>query len=173
MTDLTSAGVAPIGPTDHVRGDGPDVVLFMDLACPGCAGVWERIRTLSLRICVRHFPIVSKRPRAAALHAAAEAAGLQREEAFWELWDSLYADRGRQDDPHLWARAQAADLDLERFERDRRSPEVADRVRADFRAGVRAGVTGTPAAFVDGAPQSEPLPERLAELADAAPSPGR
>ncbi len=38
-------------------------------------------------------------------------------------------------------------LDLERFERDRRSPEVALRVRRDFESGIRAGVTGTPAIF--------------------------
>ena len=41
-------------------------------------------------------------------------------------------------------------LDLERFERDRRSDAVAERVRRDFEGGIRAGVTGTPAVFVDG-----------------------
>ena len=35
--------------------------------------------------------------------------------------DSLYADRGRVDDPHLWERAERLGLDLERFEADRRS----------------------------------------------------
>jgi len=33
-------------------------------------------------------------------------------------------------------------LDLERFEADRRSEAVAERVSRDFRAGVRAGCTG-------------------------------
>jgi protein-disulfide isomerase len=79
------------------------------------------------------------------LHAAAEAAG--RQGRFFEMVDSLYADRGRTDDPHLWERAERMGLDLERFEADRRSPEVAARVRRDFESGIRAGLTSTPALF--------------------------
>jgi predicted DsbA family dithiol-disulfide isomerase len=41
-------------------------------------------------------------------------------------------------------------LDLERFERDRRSDAVAERVERDFRSGIRAGVTTTPTLFVEG-----------------------
>lgn len=61
--------------------------------------------------------------------------------------DSLYEDRGRVDDPHLWERARRFGLDLERFEADRRSEEVATRVRRDFESGIRGGVTGTPALY--------------------------
>ena len=76
--------------------------------------------------------------------------GAQREEAFWGLVDSIYRDQGRIDDPHLWERARTLELDLEEFERERRSAALAERVRRDFEAGIRAGVTGTPGAFVDG-----------------------
>jgi protein-disulfide isomerase len=96
----------------------------------------------------RHFPVVSKHPRARVLAAAAESAGLQG--AYWEFHDSLYADQGRLDDPHLWARARELGLDLDRFESDRRSETVAARVDRDFRSGVRAGVTTTPTLFLDG-----------------------
>jgi len=89
--------------------------------------------------------VASKHPRAPALHAAAEAAG--RQGRFFELVDSLYADRGHVDDPHLWRRAEEMGLDLDRFEADRRSPRTAARVRRDFESGIRAGVTGTPAIF--------------------------
>ncbi len=61
--------------------------------------------------------------------------------------DSLYADRSHVDDPHLWRRAERLGLDLKRFEADRRSNEVATRVRRDFESGIRAGVTSTPAIF--------------------------
>ena len=97
---------------------------------------------------MRHFPVASKHPRSPALHAAAEAAGLQG--SFFEMVDSLFGDRGRVDDPHLWQRAERLGLDLDRFEADRRSEDVAQRVRADFESGIRAGVTGTPALFRDG-----------------------
>jgi protein-disulfide isomerase len=120
---------------------------------------------LPLRLCFRHFPVASKHPRAPALHAAAEAASLQRETAFWEFCDSIYLDQGRQDDPHLWEHARRLDLDLERFERDRRSEAVAVRATRDFRDGIRAGVAGTPAAFVDGRQLRGEVDERLATLA--------
>ncbi|HYU59467.1 MAG TPA: DsbA family protein [Solirubrobacterales bacterium] len=125
-----------------------EAILYLDLGCPHCAATWARLAELDLRLVFRHFPVASKHPRAPALHAAAEAAGAQG--SFWEMVDSLYVDRGRVDDPHLWERVERLGLDLERFERDRRSEAIAARVRRDFDAGVRAGVVGTPAAFVGG-----------------------
>jgi 2-hydroxychromene-2-carboxylate isomerase len=65
--------------------------------------------------------------------------------------DSLYADRGRVDDPHLWERAERLGLDLERFDAERRSKAVAARVRRDFESGIKAGVAGTPTLFRAGA----------------------
>jgi protein-disulfide isomerase len=148
-----------------VRGDGPEAIVYLDLACPHCAAAWLAIEPLRLRLCVRHFPVASKRPRSPALHAAAEAAGMQRPEAFWEMVASIYADQGRQDDPHLWARAEALGLELERFDSDRRSERVAVRVRADFESGIRAGVTGTPTGFVDGERLAGDLVSELGALA--------
>jgi protein-disulfide isomerase len=167
VSELGSAAVPPEQPQDHVRGNGPEVTLYLDLACPACASTWARVRELPLRLCVRHFPVASRRPRSPALHAAAEAAASQAgEEAFWAMWDSLYEDRGRTDDPHLWARAERLGLDLARFEADRRSDAVEARVQRDFRGGIRAGVVGTPTAFREGRPISGGnLAEALAALA--------
>ncbi|MFN8112545.1 MAG: DsbA family protein [Solirubrobacterales bacterium] len=149
-SSMGSAAVPPLEPDDHVRGDGPLAVLYLDLACPRCAGSWPRITELPVRICVRHFPVASKRPRSPALHHAAEAVAAQSEVAFWSFWDSLLADRSHVDDPHLWERVSGLGLDLDRFQRDRRSDETAARVDRDFRSGIRAGATGTPAGFADG-----------------------
>lgn len=145
MSELTSTAVPPLGPDDHVRGAGETVVVYADLGCPHCAGAWQRLVAEPQRIVFRHFPVSSKHPRAPALHMAAEAAGLQGK--FFEMVDSLYADRGHVDDPHLWQRAERFGLDLERFEADRHSEAVRRRVRRDFESGIRAGVTGTPAVF--------------------------
>jgi protein-disulfide isomerase len=146
MADLGTAPVPPVGPDDHVRGEGEEtLVVYADLGCPRCAGDWRRLRERPARLVFRHFPLASKHPRSPALHAAAEAAGLQGR--FFEMVDSLYADRGRVDDPHLWDRAERFELDLGRFERDRRSEEARTRVRRDFESGIRAGITVTPATF--------------------------
>ena len=63
------------------------------------------------------------------------------------MHDSLFADQGHLDDPHLWRRAENLGLDLERFEEDRRSDAVAARVERDFRSGIAAGVMKTPTVF--------------------------
>ena len=60
------------------------------------------------------------------------------------MHDSLFADQGRLEDPHLWERARALGLDLERFDADRRSEAVAGAGARDFESGVRAGVVTTP-----------------------------
>jgi protein-disulfide isomerase len=145
VSDLTSAAVPPIGPEDHVRGEGNGLIVYADLGCPHCAAAWADLAARPGLIAFRHFPVASKHPRSPALHAAAEAAAAQGR--FFEMVDSLYADRGRVDDPHLWQRVEQLGLDLERFQADRRSEAVAVRIRRDFETGIRAGVTSTPALF--------------------------
>jgi protein-disulfide isomerase len=134
--------------SDHVRGEGPLVIEYADLECPYCAKTHFLINLLPIRRVFRHFPVVSKHPRARLLAHAAEAAALQGR--FWELHDSLMADQGRLDDPHVWERCRELGIDLHRFEGDRRTDAVAERVARDFSTGIRAGVTSTPTLFVDG-----------------------
>jgi protein-disulfide isomerase len=150
MTDLRSAEVPDLRDDDHVRGnrDGPVVLFYGDFACPKCAVAHERLRTAPVRVAYRHFALKAKHPRAVALAHATEAAAEQGR--FWEMADALYADQGRLEDPHLWARCEQLGLDLERFERDRRSDAVAERVRRDVHDALRAGATATPTVWIAG-----------------------
>jgi len=150
VSDLRSAPVPPLRDDDHVRGpaDGPVTFFYADFTCPRCAVEARRLAGERARVVFRHFALKARHPRAVALAHAAEAAG--RQGAFWELHDSLYADQGHIDDPHLWERCEALGLDLDQFEADRRDPAVAERVRADVRDALRAGGTTTPAIFVEG-----------------------
>jgi protein-disulfide isomerase len=66
------------------------------------------------------------------------------------MHDLLFADQGRLEDPHLWERARQLQLDLQRFDADRRSDSVTARVKRDFTSGVRAGVVTTPTLFAGG-----------------------
>ena len=124
------------------------VIEYADLECPYCASAHLILKQLPVQRVFRHFPVVSKHPRARVLAAAAEAAGLQGR--FWEMHDSLLEDQGHLDDPHLWRRAGELGLDLDRCEADRRSEALAERVERDFRTGIRAGVTTTPTQFLNG-----------------------
>jgi protein-disulfide isomerase len=146
MGDLTSAPVPPVGPHDHVRGDGDDpalVVMYADFSCPRCAVAALTLRDAGTPVVFRHFALKARHPRAVPLAHAAEAAALQ--DAFWPFHDALFGDQGHIDDPHLWDRCERLGLDVGRFEVDRRSDPVARRVATDLRDGMRAGVTSTPA----------------------------
>jgi predicted DsbA family dithiol-disulfide isomerase len=81
------------------------------------------------------------------------------------MCDSLFLDQGHIDDPHLWERARRFELDVDRFEGDRRSEAVSERVRRDFTDGIRGGITSTPAAFVAGRRIEGDMDRELASLA--------
>ena len=141
--------------TDHVRGSGSvELTEFGDFQCPYCRDAAPSIaRVLQrldgrVKLRFRHFPIASRHPDAERAAAAAEAAGEQGR--FWEMHDLLFAHQKELDAEHLVGFARELSLDVDRFERDLASPEIAARVQADFDAGVAAGVNGTPAFLIDG-----------------------
>ncbi len=141
--------------------DAPLVIEYADFECPFCALLSLKLATRRLRRVFRHFPVRTTHPRAWPAACAAEAAALQGR--FWEMHDDLFADQGRLEDPHLWARARNFGLDLERFETDRRSDAVLTRVRGDFQSGVRAGVVTTPTLFTGAQMYSGHVDERALE----------
>jgi protein-disulfide isomerase len=147
MSDLHSAPPPGLRADDHVRGpeDAPLVVVYADFTCPYCAVAARWLREAEVRTVFRHFALKAKHPRAVALALAAEAAAAQ--DAFWAFHDALYADQGRIDDPHLWARAQELGLDIRRFDADRRDGSAAARVRGHVREALAAGAAQTPTAF--------------------------
>jgi 2-hydroxychromene-2-carboxylate isomerase len=84
------------------------------------------------------------------------------------MHDALFADQGRLEDPHLWERAERLGLEVARFDADRRSEAVENRITAQWRAGVRAGVATTPTVFIDGERHSgRPDPSILEALANS------
>ncbi len=178
MTGLGSAPFPPPGPEDRVRGPAGAALLiaYADYECPFCAALELRLTEAPVRHVFRHFPVVSKHPRSRAAAAAAEAAGEQGE--FWAMHAALFADQGRLEDPHLWARAGALGLDLERFEEDRRSPAILARIDAQFRGGLRGGVVSTPGVVWGGrlfggrAEVEALLADLVPRLSSPAPAPG-
>jgi len=148
---------APEGPRpdDHIRGDAqtPLVIIHADFTCPYCAIAHERLKSMPVRGVFRHLALKAKSPRAVALAQASEAAALQ--DVFWPFADSLYGDPAHVDDPHLWERAQALGLDVERFDADRRSDAVIARVQRDTREAVIAGAMSTPTFLTQGRPDAD------------------
>lgn len=172
MTDLRSAPIPPLDGADHVRGpdSAPLLIEYGDFECPYCAVLHVRLTEhagrVPLRHVFRHFPVRSAHPRAQAAACATEAAALQGR--FWEMHDLLLGDQAHLEDPHLWERAKTLGLDVERFDSDRRSESVAERVKRDFNGAVRGGVVTTPTVIHGGVILTgDSIRELLARLAAA------
>src|SRR5437899_10995984 len=101
-----------------------------------------------LRFVYRNFPLRESHPHAQHAAGAAEAAGAQGK--FWEMHDRLFEHQKELDDSHLTGHAAAVGLDMERFTREMVEQRYAERVREDFRSGIRSGVNGTPTFFING-----------------------
>jgi protein-disulfide isomerase len=83
---------------------------------------------------------------------ASEAADMQHR--FWEMHDLLYQEQAiwskSPDVPSLFKEyARKIGLDVERFEKDMRSPEIRARVDSDQKLGLSRGVTSTPTLFIN------------------------
>jgi len=154
MEDLRSAPPPALRDSDHVRGDagGTLIIFYADFTCPRCALAHDRLTAVGALVAFRHLALRAKDERALPTACAAEAAAAQG--VFWPFADALYADQGHLDDPHLWERARNLDLDVERFDVDRRSAQTAERVTRDTRAALAAGATTTPMLFAAGEARS-------------------
>jgi protein-disulfide isomerase len=101
-----------------------------------------------LRFVFRHFPLDEIHPHARAAAAAAEAAGLQTD--FWTMHEYLFEHQKELDDADLKTYARELGLDSQRFDRERRTPEVGQRIDRDLASGEQSGVQGTPTFYVNG-----------------------
>ena len=149
--------IPPLDASDHVAGpeDAPlELVMYGDFQCPYCAAAQSMVRRVHdrldgrLRYGFRHFPLRDTHPDAQLAAEAAEAAAAQGR--FWEMHDRLYASRGRLSERDLVAQARELGLDAGRVADELERHDHAPRVQRDVESGQAAGVSGTPAFFVNG-----------------------
>ena len=151
----------PPRPRKHVEAVGPSrgastakvtIVEFADFECPFCGRAMEVLDRLlamypgQVRLVFRHFPL-SMHPRAPKAAEASACAGEQGR--FWEFHDSLFESQALEGDA-LKGQAARLGLDAGRFEQCLDSGKMASLVQRDLAAGRQAGVSGTPAFFVNG-----------------------
>jgi protein-disulfide isomerase len=143
---------------DHVRGPAAGTVIleYGDYECPYSRQAYRAIQRVEervngrVRFAFRHFPLTGIHPHALGASRAAEAASLQGR--FWDMHDLLFHRQRALADDDLRRYASDLGLDLVRFEEDRATQAVRDRIRRDHRSGVASGkVLGTPTLFIDGA----------------------
>ena len=146
----------PVTARDHLSGQGlggVTLVEYGDYQCSYCALAQPIIKQIladfgeKLRFAYRQFPLSEIHPDAEGAAEFAEFAGVHQK--FWETHDALFdnqADLGM--DLYL-SLGKSLGLSGQDIERVLEGSVYASKVKSDIQGGVRSGVNGTPAFFIN------------------------
>lgn len=129
------------------------VVIFSDFQCPYCAKVSPLLDEVlkqypkDVKVVYKNFPLQMHQ---FALPAAIAALAAHRQGKFWEMHDKILADYTTLSDEKLNGFAKAIGLDMEKFAKDNKDPQLRKQVQLDLQDGMKAEVRGTPTIFVNG-----------------------
>jgi protein-disulfide isomerase len=145
--------VAAVGPSKGPENAPVTIVEFSDFQCPFCARVEPTVTQLlkdyegKIRLVFRDYPLPNheQAPKAAeAAHCAAE------QGKYWEMHGQLFANQAKLAVEDLKAHARQIGLDGGKFDQCLESGVKAPLVAENLKAGNEAGVSGTPAFFING-----------------------
>lgn len=168
VTILLPPPTVEMGENDPVRVKGDPaapitIVEFGDYQCPFCAKTEATVTDLlkkydgKVKLAFRDFPFPTIHPfaeKAAKASRCAEAQGM-----FWPMHDAMYADQSKLAEPDLIHTAASLGIDQESFTACLNSNAFEAEIQKDVAAGQRAGVTGTPAFFINGRFVNGAVPE--------------
>lgn len=174
-TNTTPKTLAAVTDSDHVRGDIEKakvvIVEYSDYECPFCGRHHPTMLDImdqygdDVAWVYRHFPL-SFHPEAKPAALAAECANEQ--DKFWEFTDELYANQDSLSADYYGEVADKLGLKRSQFDDCVESEKYASVISTDSSSGRAAGVTGTPATFVNGQLVSGAVPlETFTDLIDA------
>ena len=140
----------------RVKGDAQaavTIVEFSDFQCPFCKRVEPTLSELmakykgKVRLAYRDFPLREIHPQA---QIAAEGGNCAAEQGkFWEFHDAVFGN-AKLDENGLAESAKGIGIDETKFRACLSSGKFRSKVDADQQDGAKAGVSGTPAFFING-----------------------
>ncbi|GAA1451586.1 hypothetical protein GCM10009641_86240 [Mycobacterium cookii] len=147
----------------HVLGEegSSDVtfVEFLDFECEACGAAYPIVEDLrekyagEVTFVIRYFPLPGHVNSGAAARAVESAARQGELEAMYSKMYETQAEWGESQEPKdelFRTYAEDLGLDMDQYDADVASEDVADRVARDVADGESLGVSGTPTFFVDG-----------------------
>jgi protein-disulfide isomerase len=130
------------------------IVEFSDFQCSYCKRVLNVLNQVlerypdQVKLAFRDFPILNIHPHA---QKAAEAAHCAAEQGkFWEYHDLLFEKQDEIPTIDFAEPAKALGLELVSFQACLDSQKYKEKVERNYADGVKAGVSGTPAFFING-----------------------
>lgn len=145
--------VAATGPSAGPANAPVTIIEFSDFQCPFCSRMIPTLEQVKakygdkIRLVFRQFPL-DFHPHA---QKAAEASLCANEQGkFWELHDAMFQNQQQLAPENLKARAAGLGMNAEQFNACLDSGKFAAQVATDRAQGTAAGVSGTPAIFING-----------------------
>lgn len=129
------------------------VIEFTDYQCPFCGRVRPTVNQITseykdeVKYVIRDFPL-SFHQYAKKAHEAAHCAGDQKK--YWEYNKILFSDQNALQIEKLKKYASDLKLNTNKFNKCLDEGKFAKKVEEDIKVGIDAGVSGTPAFFVNG-----------------------
>lgn len=167
-SDSVSQSSAPaevVRSDSHRLDDVPEskatLVEFLDFECEACGAAYPFIEDVreryegELTFVIRYFPLDGHVNSRNAAHAVEAAARQDQIEPMYQRMFQTQAQWGESQQsqaPLFRSFAEDLGLDMEQYDRDVDSEEVAERVERDFQDGTQLDVTGTPTFFLNGEP---------------------
>ena len=143
--------------------DAPITIIeFSDFQCPFCKRVLPVLTQLleqyagKVKLAFRDFPLANIHPQAQKAAEAAHCAGEQGK--YWEYHDLLFERQETLPTANLVEYAQGLGLNSQVFRTCLESSKYKAKVERNHADGIKAGITGTPAFFINGRPISGAQP---------------
>lgn len=160
------------GKNDPARVEGNPkapitIVEFGDFECPFCGRVEPTLMDLlkkykgQVKLAFRDFPLSTIHPFAEIAAEAGRCAEAQGK--FWPMHDAMYAHQSNLTEADLVKTAGKLGMNTKSFSACLKSGKYKAAIQRDVEAGMRAGVTGTPAFFINGRFLSGAVPEEQFE----------
>jgi protein-disulfide isomerase len=145
------------------------VVAFLDYQCPYCSRVYPALEQLikqrpsDVNLVIKHYPLPMHRFAEKASLAALAAA---RQNKYQEMTKELFSDFQNLNDENIPKHAQAAGLDVTKFNTDYNDPALKKQVEEDRQLGMNMSVRGVPALFLNGRVVKDRSVQGLSSMVD-------
>jgi protein-disulfide isomerase len=100
-----------------------------------------------VKLVFKNFPL---RNHKFSMQAAIAALAAGKQGKFWEFHDLLFKNYNHLNEEKIKEIAQQLNLDMKKFEKDRKDPQIRAMINKDLAEGNRVGVRGTPTIFING-----------------------
>ncbi len=150
IKDIVATDANPsVGPKEAVI----TIVEYTDFECPYCSKGAKTVKKVlkkypeKVRLVFKNNPLDFHKQ---AIPAARAALAANRQGKFWEYHDLLFKKSSKLSEDQFVKFAKKLKLDMEKFDKDRKSPEIAKQVLSEMAEAKKHGLKGTPTFVVNG-----------------------